>query len=130
MARDASHTLLNMSQGCAAKLTGAGGGGCAFAVLDERKDAEAQRLLLVRLRRFFRCTNLFRFVSRLSLSLCRSNNWLRSFPSSAASSCELGARGCNGILNNERKFAHRASAARMQLFKANKRRILAFMQAT
>ena len=34
-------------QGCAAKLTGAGGGGCAFAVLDERKDAEAQRLQLV-----------------------------------------------------------------------------------
>jgi len=34
-------------QGCAAKLTGAGGGGCAFAVLDERKDSEAQRLQLV-----------------------------------------------------------------------------------
>ncbi len=39
---------LNMLQGCAAKLTGAGGGGCAFAVLDERKDVEAQKLALVR----------------------------------------------------------------------------------
>jgi mevalonate kinase len=38
----------NFFQGCAAKLTGAGGGGCAFAVLDERKDAAAQRLQLVR----------------------------------------------------------------------------------
>jgi mevalonate kinase len=37
-----------ISQGCAAKLTGAGGGGCAFAVLDERKDANMQKLQLVR----------------------------------------------------------------------------------
>ena len=90
-----------MSQGCAAKLTGAGGGGCAFAVLDERKDAQAQRLLLVRRRRCFCCTHSLKFVSQLSLPTCRSNSWLWSFPSSAASSYELGARGCSGFPSNE-----------------------------
>jgi hypothetical protein len=64
-------------QGCAAKLTGAGGGGCAFAVLDERKDPEAQRLQLVRCRRC-RSFLLFCFVTAHAPS--QEQQLAREFP--------------------------------------------------
>jgi hypothetical protein len=93
--------LLISPQGCAAKLTGAGGGGCAFAVLDERKDTGAQRLQLVRGMPCRCCPPCLPFVSSTLTRYRRNSSWRESFRSSAASSCGRAATACCGTLSRD-----------------------------